>query len=135
MEKQFKEVTQPYQHALTTVETTKKAYYDSEIKLESVEARLATDPDNSQLLQVSYCSGGRHFNQGQEKTAAENARNMAKIEYENAVNSITKLYPTYEEQMKQLFNRIQDMEKKRMLYIKVNLGIELKFCVICRQLL
>ena len=75
------------------------------------------------------------LSKGQEKTAAENARNMAKIEYENAVNSITKLYPTYEEQMKQLFNRIQDMEKKRMLYIKVNLGIELKFCVICRQLL
>ena len=44
---------------------------------------------------------------------------MAKIEYENAVNSITKIYPTYEEQMKQLFNRIQDMEKQRMLYIKV----------------
>ena len=56
----------------------------------------------------------------QDKTAAENARNMAKIEYENAVNSITKIYPTYEEQMKQLFNRIQDMEKKRILYIKVN---------------
>ena len=54
-----------------------------------------------------------------DKTAAENARNMAKIEYENAVNSITKIYPTYEEQMKQLFNRIQDMEKQRMLYIKV----------------
>ena len=44
---------------------------------------------------------------------------MTKIEYENAVNSITKIYPTYEEQMKQLFNRIQDMEKQRMLYIKV----------------
>ena len=75
------------------------------------------------------------LSKGQEKTAAENARNMAKIEYENAVNSITKLYPTYEEQMKQLFNRIQDMEKKRMLYIKVNLDTQLKFCVICRQLL
>ena len=54
-----------------------------------------------------------------DKTAAENSRNMAKIEYENAVNSIAKIYPTYEEQMKQLFNRIQDMEKNRMLYIKV----------------
>ena len=54
-----------------------------------------------------------------DKTAAENARNMTKIEYENAVNSLTKIYPTYEEQMKQLFNRIQDMEKQRMLYIKV----------------
>ena len=105
MEKQFKEVTTPYTKALHDVESTKKKYFDASRNLTSWQATLDKDPNNEQTK--SDCE------------SAKSSKEMARIEYENAVNAITNIYPAYEDKMKQLFNRIQDIEKKRMNYIKV----------------
>merc|ERR1712147_308575 len=73
-------------------------------RLTIVQAKLDLDSTNEQLIQESQ--------------SAQSAFDMAKIEYENAINAIANIYPTYEVKMRQLFNQIQDIEKKRMNYIK-----------------
>lgn len=105
LEKQFKEVTNPYAKALHDVESTKKRYHEASNRLTIVQAKLDADSTNEQLIQESQ--------------SAQSAFDMAKIEYENAINAIANIYPTYEDKMRQLFNQIQDIEKKRMNYIKV----------------
>ena len=108
MEKQFKEVTTPYTKALHEVESTKKKYFDASRNLTSCQAKLDADSNNEQIKS--------------DYESAKSSKEMVRIEYENAVNAITNIYPAYEDKMKQLFSRIQDIEKKRMNYIKVNLS-------------
>ena len=105
MEKQFKEVTSPYVKALHDVESKKKGYHEASNRLTLAQAKVDTDSANEQL--------------NVESRAAQSALDLAKIEYENATNAIANIYPTYEDKMRQLFNQIQDIEKKRMNYIKV----------------
>jgi len=104
LEKQFKEVTSPYVKALHDVELTKKRYHEALNRLTLAQAKVDTDSANEQLIA--------------ESRAAQSALDLAKIEYENTINAIANIYPTYEDKMRQLFNQIQDIEKKRMNYIK-----------------
>ena len=99
-------MTTPYTKALHDVESTKKKYFDASRNLTSWQAKIDVDPNNEETK--------RHYE------SVKSSKEMARIEYENAVNAITNIYPAYEDKMKQLFSRIQDIEKKRMNYIKVN---------------
>merc|ERR1711935_938569 len=104
LEKQFKEVTSPYVKALHDVEFSKKKFHEASNRVTLAQSKVDTDSANEQLVS--------------ESRAAQSALDLAKIEYENAINAIANIYPTYEEKMRQLFNQIQDIEKKHMNYIK-----------------
>ena len=106
LDKQFKQTTESIIQAMKNVEHAKEAQASADKALNDAQGRKDQDPENTEFID--------------DVELKTNQKSLADIELESAESCLEKHRPIYEQNYQKILQQIEEIEKKRLAFIKVD---------------
>ena len=110
LDKQFKQTTESIIQAMKNVEHAKEAQASADKALNDAQGRKDQDPENTEFID--------------DVELKTNQKSLADIELESAESCLEKHRPIYEQNYQKILQQIEEIEKKRLAFIKVDYIIQ-----------